>query len=82
MMLNIMDIGIMTNKLGSDMNFGWTLLIILVNIPMEKKKEQEHIYGRINPNMKDNGEIIILKDMEYIISLMGEPIRENGKIKK
>ena len=32
--------------------------------------------------MKDNGEIIILKDMEYIISPMGEPIQENGKIKK
>ena len=34
---------------------------------MEVKKELGFIFGQINQNMKENGVIIVLMDMEYII---------------
>lgn len=36
--------------------------------------------GKIKPDMKANGKIIDLMDMEFIIFLVGKNILENGKI--
>ena len=46
---------------------------------MEKKMELENIFGMIIVNIKENGKIILLMELEFIIFLMEEFILEIGK---
>lgn len=47
-------------------NYGVIQLNIMENIIMVKKKGQELFFGQINQFIKENGKIILLKDMEFI----------------
>ena len=57
------------------------LYMFIVEISfMEIKMELGHKYGMIRQNMRENGKIINLMDMEYIIFLMEKSMLGNGKI--
>jgi hypothetical protein len=48
------------------MNYGMILQIIMEIIKMVKKMESEHIYGQIKLYIKENGEKILFRDLEFI----------------
>ena len=57
-----------------------TIIYILAILLMVKKMDMAPKNGKIKPDMKVNGKIIDLMDMEFIIFLVGKNILENGKI--
>ena len=66
MVLYIMGIGQMILSLEQGMKYGMILQIIMEIIKMEKKMEQEHIYGQIKLYIKENGKKILFKDLAFI----------------
>ena len=62
----IMGIGQMILSLEQDMNYGMTPQIIMEIIKMVKQMESEHIYGQIKLYIKENGEKILFRDLEFI----------------
>ena len=78
--LYIMDIGSMIYSMALDMKYGLNRQNIMGIIMMGKNMEQVHIFGPIKLNMKENGKMILEKDMEFILLKMEMFIKENLEI--
>ena len=76
----IQDIGNKIFKKILVQKYGMIIRDIQDNIPMGKKKELELIYYPMVLNIKENGEIIIQKDLVYLNIMMAKYIEANGKI--
>ena len=76
----IQDIGNKTFKKILVQKYGMIIRDIQDNIQMGKKNELELIYYPMVLNIKENGEIIIQKDLVYLSIMMAKYIEANGKI--
>ena len=75
----IQDGGKMIHPMVQEQKIGKIIHYIQVNLKKEKSTEQVNIFGRMELNILENGIKIVLKDMEYIIQMIKEFIKENGQ---
>ena len=77
---NLEDIGEAILEKEMDNNMIMDNQFIKELIKMIKRMDQVNTFGRMEIDMKVNGKIIIFLEKEFILSLMEEYIKDNGRI--